>query len=233
MLNDPGTASPANQATHPLEGKSMFLLDRQAFRGADLSRLSTFVAFWERYYKDNVSVRGLNKDKIDYFTELNVSGKLAPENVTRLLRWKDPARLTHPRSDNTANRKVAAILRQLDKLNEFRRGETNATTFAEIANQVFSGGIVFKLFLFHIARPWDWPIADQHVFRAHAALFQAKVPRTIDEFQEYRTRFVDLAKRLGAQSGVDTNNRVAVTRSNKRLDNALMAYGQFLLKYDR
>ncbi len=99
-----------------------------------------------------------------------------------------------------------------------------------MVRHVFRIGIVWQLFLFHIARPWEWPIADRHVFRAYAALFNASVPTTLSDFEQYKQHFERLAQALPRLEATD---RVSITRRNKRLDNALMAYGQFLLKYDR
>jgi hypothetical protein len=180
----------------------MYLLDRQAFRGADTSKLPAFVAYWERFYRGAVPISRSNRNPIDYFTELNLSGDLTVQNLT-----------------------------QLGALNQFRRGEIDVTAFTDLACNVFSSGIVWQLFLFHVARPWEWPIADQHVFRAYAALFGAQTPRTIAEFQAYRVRFAELARFL-TPNDADTTDLRATVRINKRLDNALMAYGQFLSVYD-
>jgi len=89
---------------------------------------------------------------------------------------------------------------------------------------------VWQLFLFHISRPWEWPIADQHVFRACQALFNVPIPQDLGDFEQYRGRFTNLADQLPREGGVE---RIAVVHRNKHLDNALMAYGQFLLTYDR
>jgi hypothetical protein len=214
----------------------MFLLDRPSFRGADMSRLSAFVMCWERYYKDAVTLSPSDKRLIDYFAELNVSGDLTEQNVIRLLRWKDRQRLTHPKvtAGGTApNPRVTGVLSKLGMLNRFRRGEIDAKEFEESVKTIFRSGIVWKLFLFHIARPWDWPIADQHVFRAYVALFAGQKPSTIAEFEQYRSCFFRLAMKFGEQNSLNTHGRGLRTCLNKRLDNALMAYGQFLLAYDR
>jgi hypothetical protein len=215
--------------------RAMFLLDSKEFHGIDPSKVLTFVAFWERYYRDPVSTSSQNKKAIDYFAELNLLGDLTVENVTRLLRWKDRRMLTHPKvAEGTAtdNPRVVCVLNRLDTLNDFRRGDIDEASFAELALNVFPKGLIWPLFLFHLARPWAWPIADQHVFRSHAALFGFRIPLTLEGFQRYRASFANLAARLGP-STTDGADYSAVVASHKRLDNALMAYGQFLLKYDR
>ncbi|HEX4377005.1 MAG TPA: hypothetical protein VHZ99_07635 [Steroidobacteraceae bacterium] len=213
----------------------MFFLDRDQFHGLNVSLLTSFVTSWERYYRDPVSVYPGGNQPIDYLRELNLSGDLTAENVTRLLRWKDPRMLTHPKVSGggaAANEQVVRVLEELHRLNEFRRGEMDEKSFEAVTKQVFPSGFVWPLFLFHIARPWEWPIGDQHVFRAYTALFGVQSPETFADFRHYRRSFSDLAGRLmlSAQSNAE---RSATVASNKRLDNALMAYGQFLDAYDR
>jgi hypothetical protein len=97
----------------------------------------------------------------------------------------------------------------------------------------FEGGIVYRLFLFHIACPLEWPIADQNVFRAFEALYGMKEPRTIDEFKkEYVPRFKKLAENLRRKRRVNRKNKRAVLDENKKLDSALMMFGKFLRRYD-
>src|ERR1700730_5634006 len=122
-------------------GSGMYLLDRQAFRGADTSKLPAFVAYWERFYRGAVPISRSNRNPIDYFTELNLSGDLTVQNLTRLLRWVGPSGAENPR--------VSLALAQLGALNQFRRGEIDVTAFTDLACNVFSSGIVWQLFLFH------------------------------------------------------------------------------------
>lgn len=208
----------------------MFVLNRDDFQGANEALLDHFVACWERYYRGSVRISPGDVTLIDYEAELNVQNDLTEQNVTRLLRWKDPRLLTHPRGDGTDNHRVTSVLDELDALNQFRNGNVNQQYFLQTTIRIFPSGIVWKLFLFHIARPWEWPIADQHVFRAYAALFQQPVPQTLEAFEQYRSRFAQLAQAL---DGANPTRCAETVRRNKRLDDALMSYGQFLLAYDR
>jgi hypothetical protein len=138
--------------------------------------------------------------------------------------------LTHPKVDGSNNHRVVNVLANLDAINQFRLGTIKQAAFTQTVASIFHYGIVWQLFLFHIARPWEWPIADQHVFRAHAALFKEAVPQTIAEFEQYKTNFTRLAQTL---HDIQNGGHVEIAQRNKRLDNALMSYGQFLLAYDR
>lgn len=208
----------------------MFVLDRDHFRGANEAHLNNFVTCWERYYRGSVTISPTDATLINYEAELNVQSDLTEQNVTRLLRWKDPRMLTHPKVDGTDNHRVKNVLSQLGALNQFRNGNIDQQNFAQTTAGIFPNGIVWQLFLFHIARPWEWPIADQHVFRAHAALFQQPFPQTLVDFEPYKNNFICLAQ---AFQDINVDCRVETVRRNKRLDDALMSYGQFLLAYDR
>jgi hypothetical protein len=208
----------------------MFCLNRDDFRRRDEAQLAGFVICWERYYRGSVPVSPTDATLIDYEAELNIQGALTDQNVARLLRWKDPRMLTHPKVDGTNNHRVENVLAQLDAINQFRNGILDQQAFAQTTAGIFPNGIVWQLFLFHIARPWEWPIADQHVFRAHAVLFDQPAPQTLADFEQYRNNFAQLAQAL---PDIHNGSRVDIVRRNKRLDDALMSYGQFLLAYDR
>jgi len=208
----------------------MFVLNRDHFRGSNEAHLNNFVTCWERYYRGSVPISSADTTLINYEVELNIQSDLTEQNVTRLLRWKDPRMLTHLKVNGTDNHRVRNVLNKIRALNQFRNGSINRQTFAQTTAGIFPNGIVWQLFLFHIARPWEWPIADQHVFRAHAALFQQPAPQTLDAIELYRNNFACLAQ---AFQGISVDCRVETVRRNKRLDDALMSYGQFLLAYDR
>jgi hypothetical protein len=216
----------------------MYTLRRSEFGGADERRIRTFVECWERYYQDRRVTYRESDLPINYMQELNVAGLLSDDNLVHLLRWKDPRLLTHPLvSENrrgTENPRVKRVLAERTAINDFRQQRMSTEDFAEVMARVFpSDGIVYRLFLFHIARPLDWPIADQNVFRAFAAMYDMGVPETIEEFQEeYIKRFDRLASRLRSKLRVDQADRLAVLTVNKRLDSALMMFGKFLSRYD-
>ncbi len=213
----------------------MYVLDCQAFRGVDTKRIKQFVECWERFYRGNVRLSN-SPELIDYFQELNLSHNLSEQNVTRLLRWKDPRMLTHPKQESKGsaapNRRVQRVLERLERINQFRGSRLSESEFAEVTQEVFPNGIIWQLFLFHMAQPWRWPIADQHVFRARSLLFNSPAPNTIESFRAYADQFHTMAKSLREDLHIDEHDVNMVVQANKRLDNALMAYGQFLKTYE-
>lgn len=214
----------------------MYVLQRGDFRVVDPVRVVQFVECWERYYRGDIRLP--NSDEvIDYFAELNLGHELSERNLIRLLRWKDQRMLTHPMHASSGgqnpNPRVARVLREIQSINRFRKADVSDLDFKNVTQSVFPNGIIWQLFLFHIARPWEWPIADQHVFRSYSVLYSAAAPVNIDTFHTYVRSFNDLADMFRYCLGVNNNDLANVVKANKRLDNALMAFGQFLGTYDR
>lgn len=200
----------------------MYVLNPDDFRVLDTNCISRFVECWERYY---------GGDDPEYFAALNLGNDLAEQNIARLLRWKDPRFLTHPKKDGEPNPSVVRVLAKTASINRFRNGDLTADDFGKITQRIFPTGIIWQLFLFHLARPTDWPIADQNVFRSYSVLFNASVPDSINAFRAYAEAFQKLAATLRSAIGIDDADLGRVVAANKRLDNAL-AFGQFLAKYD-
>jgi len=99
----------------------MYVLNRDAFRSVNKNHVVRFVECWERYYDD------AGYDKRKYFPELNIGRSLSEQNISRLLRWKDPRLLTHPaKADGKANPRVIRVLEQIGAINGF--GDRGLTT---------------------------------------------------------------------------------------------------------
>lgn len=209
----------------------MYYPSQKEFEGCDKRRLSAFVNYWDKLWKPSVRIHG-TKSLISYQDELNLGHDLTERNVTRLLRWKYQRKLTHPHVNGHPNATVIKVLARRKQINEFRNGAISQTQFAAVTNELFPTGVVFQAFLFHIAKPGAWPIADQHVFRAAKKLFRIAVPKNLNEFEVYREQFSTLASSLRLKGCIDETDAIAAVMCNKRLDNALMMFGAFLAKYD-
>ncbi len=202
----------------------MFVLDPKAFTDCDIATVGRFVKFWEQFYPGDVNL---------YVEALNLNKDLTEDNLITLLRWKDKRMLTHPlKSDGKPNPRVQRALDNLASINCFRHGQLSAADFERVTTTIFPNGIIWQLFLFHIARPCDWPIADQHVFRAYSKLRNEPVPASISEFHSYVSFFNSLFNQSSTGSEVYPRTESEVVALRKRIDNSLFAYGQFLAAYD-
>lgn len=180
-----------------------------------------FVEFWEQFYQSKIP------DEV-YEANLNIGGELTKENVSLLWRWKNE-RYGSPLIEPTQ-----AIL---EDINGFRRLEhidepSERKLWPKVAT--VSPRIVWQVFLFHMARPWDYPIFDQHVMRSFLALttgFLCRNPReakmichSYERFYSayggYKGFFFDLMTEAGSPEP-------------KRVDRALWAFGRHLKRLHR
>jgi len=216
----------------------MFILNVKQFGEFDFTRAKQFVDYWSKQYSYD-SVKAFDSDEvINYIDELNLGNNLSEQNVKRLLRWKDPRMLTEkilsgPRK-GSENKKVLKVIEKREQINKFRRGEIGVNDFKNETKKIFPNGFVWRIFLFHIARPFEYPIADQNVFRVFSTQKLTKTPEDWDGYQQYRDYFFQIATSSGIivkkPKGHELDIKEIVKRL-KRVDDALFAFGQFLSSY--
>jgi hypothetical protein len=208
----------------------MFTLNTEEMAELRMERAHAFVAFWRQFYNYRITVLD-DEVLIDYHAELNLGQDLTEENVRRLLRWKDRHQLTDrilsgPNAGRD-NPRVLRVLRDLDAINRFRRGAIAEDEIRRTVSAIFPSGIIFQVFLIHIAAPHDYPIADQHVFRTCSLHTRHELGQTWDGYLFYRQYFSGIAKAVGVPLVP------ASIPDLKKIDDALMAFGQFLKSYYR
>ena len=170
-----------------------------------------FISCWSKLY-------GTGKySEDDYETNLHLNGLLEKDNVKLLFEWKNNNQLS-AKKDIIVNK----INDRISKLNDFRRlpktTQSEFDDFWSFVSSIIGSGIVYKVFVFHISRPDDYPMVDQHVLRGWHFLKTGKIEelkKSPELYLEYRTFVLDMAKQ--------TN------RSLREIDKALMAFGQFLI----
>lgn len=198
------------------------------------TNINDFINFWSTYNNDDFEES--REKKIDYFTELNLNNELTENNVKKLLRWKDPHYLTE--LTNKKNSRVERVLSKIAILNKFRFGKITEHEFDSNCNIFPTGDGVWNIFLKHIAKPTDFPIYDQHVHRAfcfHTTDINNKdaMDKKLNDIKncyiEYKKYFFEVYEKYD-----DTHNskiNIEKVKEMKKIDNALVAYGQFLQKY--
>lgn len=212
----------------------MFILDKSKFADSDPANAKEFVEFWSNYYKYK------EDDESRYIKELNLNNDLTKENVKILLSWKDPLRLAEKiGGEKRDNDKVLRVLNKLEDINNFRNGKISENNFEnKLTNDVFPNGFIWNIFLFHIARPYEYPIADQYVFQAFKILNKKeKTPENFNDYkEEYRRFFFDVAKLAGfviEEPKGNENNISDIVKRLKEVDNALFEFGKFLKNYNQ
>lgn len=217
----------------------MFVLDKSKFFDKVLINAEDFINVWRKYY--NYVVKDENGKDILYIEDLNLNNNLTEQNIKRLLRWKDPHMLTEKiqsgKNEGSNNKKVEEVLKNFKNINDFRFGKISEDDFKGVTENIFKTGIVWRIFLFHISRPLEYPIADQNVFRVFFLLNDIKKDPTKakwEDYIEYKKFFFDIAKYAGIidheLEGNEKNIRNIVERL-KKVDDALFEFGKFLKKY--
>src|SRR3972149_7726689 len=217
----------------------MFVFKREEFANNDYSNVREFINFWRQYYKNNppsiINEGGKEIDKkINYIKELNIGGDLTKDNVARLLRWKMWRTYTHPKNNNgITNTKVTTVLGRIQTLNQFRRGKLNEDSFKQIAEQLIKTNGTMLIFLFHICRPSEYPIADRNVFRAFY-LLERKLQRDTVTWETYKNGYIIFFQRIAKEycGRPNTGEDITYIKTLKEIDEGLMSFGQFLGKYD-
>jgi len=169
-----------------------------------------FVSSWARFYEE-----GKYPDSI-YKANLNQGRPLQQANIKPLLEWKNGRPLSKKKQEIAIK-----VIKNLPRFNEFRfLTKVTAMKFEQfwrLLSNIVKTGLVWRVFLFHITRPEDYPIVDQHVLRAYHYLIRGKVAepeQTLQSYESYRTFFRDLVDKSG--------------KEHRQVDKALMCFGQFL-----
>ena len=222
----------------------MFVLNKEQFREFNLKEAKQFIDFWaEKYPKTKTKVINNGDKTINYLDELNLENRLnrlTEENIKRLLRWKDPRWLTEETlsspDEGKKNKNVTNVLKNLENINAFRFGKMTEKDFEGKTKDIFPTGIIWRIFLFHIARPFEYPIADKNVFLAFKTHKKVNDPKDWRGYMYYMDYFFEVAISAGIiteKPKGDESNIDDLVRNLKRVDEALFAFGQFLYTYNR
>ena len=184
-----------------------------------------FINYWSKLYNE-----GKYSDT-EYKTNLNIKGELIKENVENLYTWKNGRPLKiNPKLKPSMNR----ALDNIDKINKFRKIaeviNDDIDYYNEFAKSIFRAGIIYRIFLFHIARPLEFPIFDQFVFRAYKYMSSGELisrnPYNKD-FRLYLNEYRPFFHKIADECRIDRRNIDKI----KIIDNALMEFGRFITNY--
>jgi hypothetical protein len=218
----------------------MFVINNNQIREFDINKARQFVDYWGRPHTF-ASVKCYDSDKeINYTEELNVGNRLTEQNIKRLLHWKYPRMLTEKilsgPDEGKENKRVLKVLERRDDINKFRESSigTGIDDFKRVTKEIFPVGFVWPIFLFHIARPHEFPIADRNVFKSYSLHRQVKIPENWIEYEDYIDYFFQIAiaaNIVNEKLQGNEPNLVEIVKELKMVDNALVAFGQFMYSY--
>lgn len=165
-----------------------------------------FIEFWSQFYNDTI-----HSDEKFYNPYINDLSK--DDFLDKLWRWKMGV---YFKSRN--NQKALGLMREnIENIRNFRKSNPAFSKLYEFSEKIFKSGIIYRIFLIHICRPDDYPIFDQHVFRAFIFITTRKLIDTSQRTEDY----LDYRKFV-----LKINKQYGITLRDT--DKALMAFGQFL-----
>jgi hypothetical protein len=183
-----------------------------------------FVDFWETLYPTSFRSEEDYRLAEECYSR-NVKGveEITEENVRALFRWQ----LGQDWEKASWKRKSAfqKAIDNLERLNEFKHLQRVTDAQVEGFLRFLSGitsGRIYKPFFFHICRPLEFALYDQHVYRGWQFLIHLEVKEVPDDFEAYKQYnrfFAEHAQRMDSDDQWE---------ARRRLDKALMAFGKFL-----
>ena len=175
--------------------------------------LDEFVEVWSKAF---------NYPNMDSYTS-NISKEIIElSDLRKLFVWKNGMPLSERKSISFE----VKILSKLSVINQLK-----AVWESQMFNKEFEEiSTVWKIFLLHIIRPEDYPIFDQHVYRAYKYIVDqtenAELPYyDKTKFKIYNDKYLPFYLKCKAQM----SNRFA----SKSLDEALWTFGKFLNEYPK
>jgi len=176
------------------------------------SGIGEFVDFWSLFYDE-----GRYSDEV-YGKNLNRKGLLNERNIKPLWEWKNGGPLSKSKQPV-----ILRTVEKLDEINSFRKLLRVSKRDVRESSYIVPCGFVWKVFLFHIARPDDYPIFDQHVARAYHFLTTGEIhvepELNMRRYYQY-IKFFKMIKKKG-------------NKDERQVDRALMAFGQHLKRYKK
>ncbi len=164
--------------------------------------IKEFISFWSDFY--SYSMEGLYTDRLR-------KEQLSTSDITKLFEWKNGSRLSGKKEEA-----LKPIIGKLDIINRLKKDFVLDIFLEEFK---FIKGKIWKIYLLHILSSGQYPIFDQHAYRAFCFISKnqrAEIPSSGKEevyFDEYVPFFSGLVKQ-----GIP----------KRKLDKALWAFGKFL-----
>ncbi len=177
--------------------------------------LKDFVACWSAMY-GSPPVEKLYSDRIN-------KKQFDADDIVQLYVWKNQSVLSELKGKSVENNIVA----KLDVINQLKQSyneEIFQTNFKDMT-------AVWKIFLKHIISPNQFPIFDQHVFRAYCYLAKGEVK----EIDAVLTEAIPNTHKERAKESLYDLEYVPFARQfvredipSKKVDEALVTFGKFL-----
>jgi hypothetical protein len=178
----------------------------------DMNKLNwqKFIKFWSQFYNDSQ-----NLDEKLYYPYISDEGFLKKDDFLKnLWRWKMQVHY-----NNKSNQRALKLMEENKEIiRSFRNSRSSFDDLYNFSGKIFRSGIIYSIFLFHICKPSEYPIFDQHVFRAFTFIAKKEIikdTKDIKNYWEYRDFVFCIHRKCKI--------------SLRDIDKGLMAFGQFLV----
>lgn len=165
-----------------------------------------FIEFWSDYYIYLVN------DKL-YSDRIN-NTRFTQSDIQALFEWKNGMKVNEHPTKQISIDKVKSRIKVVNRLKTDFDLTLFENTFCDI-------GAIWQIFLLHVIQPTQFPIFDQHVYRAHIFLTQQKLEE-ISNNQKQKLEYYHNSY-IPYFDGIKTN-----ITDLRKIDAALWAFGKFL-----
>lgn len=170
--------------------------------------LQEFIKFWSQFYSDNQ-----NFDEKFYYPYISNEGLLKDDFLKNLWRWKMQVHY-----NNSSNQRALKLMEENKEIiRNFSKSNPDFDDLYNFSRKIFRSGIVYSIFLFHICKPEEYPIFDQHVFRAFTFITKKEIIKDTTDIKDY-WKYRDFVFSIHRRYKVNLRD----------IDKGLMAFGQFL-----
>ena len=165
-----------------------------------------FVECWKEYYNaysDDTYFKHITNDPLD------------TKDIRELFNWKNGMALSYAKKKSIESK----VLVKLDLINSLRRNKH--LEFDQLNEHFNDVAAIWRIFIMHIINPAEFPIFDQHVFRAMRYLKTHRVEELKNEdnvkIAIYKNEYLQFYNEFS--SGIN---------DLRSCDKALWAFGKFL-----
>lgn len=146
----------------------------------DIKKLNwqKFIEFWSQFYNDSQ-----NLDEKFYYPYISNEGLLKADALDKLWLWKMGKYYF-----KVFQKQIELIKENKKAVLKFRKSNSDHEILYDFSKKFFPTGLIYKIFLMHICKPEEYPIFDQHVFRAFTFITKKEIvdrPRNIEDYWRY------------------------------------------------
>jgi hypothetical protein len=174
------------------------------------------------YYKNQFDEQ---RYPLEIYYDVVNSPQLNENQLKDILCWKIRPLLKYQQLALRHKKLIDRAIGKIEYLNLFKLEQISNNDFDNIIYYISPHGVIVRLFILHICKPIEFPLFDQHVYRAFNCfqtnqIYHGIITNTIvkNDYLNYKIFFLELCKEF------------SLTHSPKEIDSALMMYGKKLKK---